>query len=99
MIQPESVLDDGLASADNTSEALEHLRSVNVHYRTRSWPAPFRATTHDLRVADGRKLSWIADESVHLVVTSPPYFTLKAYERRDGQMGEIADYELFFTMP
>jgi site-specific DNA-methyltransferase (adenine-specific) len=36
---------------------------------------------------------------VHLVVTSPPYFTLKAYERRDGQMGEIADYELFFTMP
>jgi len=34
--------------------------------------------------------------SVHLVVTSPPYWTLKEYAPdNDGQMGHIADYELF----
>jgi modification methylase len=34
---------------------------------------------------------------VDLVVTSPPYWTLKQYkEGRDGQMGDIADYEEFF---
>jgi DNA modification methylase len=32
---------------------------------------------------------------VHLVVTSPPYFTLKRYARRDGQLAEIEAYETF----
>ncbi|MCK7473163.1 MAG: site-specific DNA-methyltransferase [Rhodopseudomonas palustris] len=31
--------------------------------------------------------------SVHLVVTSPPYWTLKDYNPGEGQMGEIEDYE------
>src|SRR5207248_7670836 len=34
-------------------------------------------------------------ESVHLVVTSPPYFTLKKYENNENQLGEIEDYEKF----
>jgi site-specific DNA-methyltransferase (adenine-specific) len=46
-------------------------------------------------MGDARKLEWIPDESVHLVVTSPPYFTLKTYARREGQMAEIEDYEHF----
>lgn len=32
---------------------------------------------------------------MHLVVTSPPYFTLKRYARRDGQLAEIEAYETF----
>jgi len=32
---------------------------------------------------------------VHLVVTSPPYWTLKEYAQNDWQMGAIADYEHF----
>jgi site-specific DNA-methyltransferase (adenine-specific) len=32
---------------------------------------------------------------VHLVVTSPPYWILKKYEAREGQLGDIADYENF----
>lgn len=32
----------------------------------------FVPTTHTLVNGDSRDLSWIADESVHLVVTSPP---------------------------
>jgi site-specific DNA-methyltransferase (adenine-specific) len=36
------------------------------------------------------------DKSVHLVITSPPYFDLKQYAAEvDGQLGEIHDYEYF----
>lgn len=44
---------------------------------------------------DARELDWIPDESVHLVVTSPPYWTLKRYPENDLQLGHIADYEHF----
>jgi modification methylase len=34
-------------------------------------------------------------ESIHLVVTSPPYWTLKKYLNTEGQLGHIEDYETF----
>ena len=34
-------------------------------------------------------------ESVHLVITSPPYWTLKEYHRSKGQIGYISDYDQF----
>src|SRR5438034_934867 len=47
-------------------------------------------TTHDILLGDARLgLSTIADQSVHLVLTSPPYWTLKEYRDSDGQMGHI----------
>jgi hypothetical protein len=36
-------------------------------------------TTHSLFLGDARKMSGVESESVHLVVTSPPYWTLKEY--------------------
>ena len=42
-------------------------------------------------------MGFLGDEDVHLVVTSPPYWTLKEYRRVDGQLGWIADYEQFLT--
>jgi DNA modification methylase len=48
-----------------------------------------------LRCGDARELSWIADESVHLVLTSPPYWTLKEYPSNENQLGLVADYEQF----
>ncbi|MCE5326804.1 MAG: site-specific DNA-methyltransferase [Planctomycetaceae bacterium] len=53
------------------------------------------ATTHRIVRGDARNLSFIADESVHLVVTSPPYWTLKEYEPHVDQLGHVADYEEF----
>ena len=44
---------------------------------------------------DARNLSFIPDESVHLVVTSPPYWILKRYHDNPGQMGHIEDYDMF----
>jgi DNA modification methylase len=52
-------------------------------------------TNHRLINGDARDLSFIPDESVHLVVTSPPYWNLKRYNDHPGQMGHIQDYELF----
>lgn len=52
-------------------------------------------TRHRLRVGDARDLDWIDDRSVHLVVTSPPYFNLKKYNDHEGQLGDLDDYERF----
>jgi site-specific DNA-methyltransferase (adenine-specific) len=84
-----------LPESDNTPEGLRRFREVNGILRTAPWPSPFDTTTHLVRQGDARDLSWIPNESVHLVVTSPPYWTLKEYRDHPGQMGHIADYEAF----
>jgi DNA modification methylase len=52
-------------------------------------------TQHDICQGDARELSHIPDRSVHLVLTSPPYWTLKKYRDHDAQLGDVADYEAF----
>jgi len=54
-----------------------------------------KKTNQILRCGDARELDWIPDESVHLVVTSPPYWTLKEYPKHKGQLGSISGYEQF----
>ena len=48
-----------------------------------------------LRNGDARELDWLPDASVHLVVTSPPYWTLKEYNDTPGQLGHVREYEEF----
>lgn len=84
-----------LPEQDNTPEALQSLLAANLRYRQAPWPHPFDQTRHRLHLGDARDLAWIADESVHLVVTSPPYWTLKEYESSEYQMGAIQEYETF----
>lgn len=52
-------------------------------------------TKHVIYEGDARDLSALEDESVHLVVTSPPYAHLKRYEEHPEQLGHIDDYETF----
>jgi modification methylase len=52
-------------------------------------------TTHKLYLGDARNLLNLAPESVHLVLTSPPYWTLKEYRDSDAQLGHIEDYDQF----
>lgn len=52
-------------------------------------------TSHRLFLGDSRDLSVLPNESVHLAVTSPPYWILKEYAPREGQLGVIEDYENF----
>jgi len=62
------------------SEIVRSVRSIPTH--------------HLLLKGDSRHLR-LQDESVHLIVTSPPYWTLKEYRHSDGQLGHIADYDEF----
>lgn len=52
-------------------------------------------TRHRVILGDARRMSLVEDQSVHLVVTSPPYWTLQAYPSRDGQLGQVHDYVEF----
>ncbi len=54
-------------------------------------------TKHRLIREDARNLSFIEDLSVHLVVTSPPYWTLKKYNDHEDQLGDIDDYDTFLV--
>jgi DNA modification methylase len=51
-------------------------------------------TSHSAICGDARKMG-LSKESIHLVVTSPPYWTLKKYNESANQMGDIADYDMF----
>jgi DNA modification methylase len=54
-------------------------------------------TSHSLNRGDARAMSGLAPGSVHLVVTSPPYWTLKEYRDSEGQMGHIENYDEFLA--
>jgi DNA modification methylase len=54
-----------------------------------------RTTVHRLINGDSRDLSFLDDASIHLVVTSPPYWNLKRYNENPDQLGHIQDYEAF----
>jgi len=52
-------------------------------------------TVHTLYRGDSRNMGNCETESVHLVLTSPPYWTLKEYRESEGQLGHVEDYEQF----
>lgn len=56
-------------------------------------------TTHELHLGDARDLPHLGagQRHIHLVVTSPPYWTLKDYDggAADAQLGHVEDYNSF----
>ncbi len=89
-------VDAAVYQPDNTPGGLQALLEANRLSRESEWPTPFNTTHHQIHCGDARDLSWIPSGSVHLVVTSPPYWTLKEYERgNDNQLGDIESYDLF----
>lgn len=53
-------------------------------------------TTHKIITGDSRKMNLVADKSVHLVITSPPYWQLKDYGTKN-QIGYHDDYETYIN--
>ncbi|MBI4722169.1 MAG: site-specific DNA-methyltransferase [Candidatus Stahlbacteria bacterium] len=51
---------------------------------------------HKIIIGDSRKMEEIADESVHLIVTSPPYWQLKDYGPKE-QIGYNDSYENYIN--
>lgn len=54
-------------------------------------------TRHDLYLHDAREPLLLPPSSVHLVLTSPPYWTLKEYRQSKGQLGHVVDYQGFLV--
>jgi len=52
-------------------------------------------TSHTIYRGDARDMSGLEPQSVHLVLTSPPYWTLKEYRDSEGQLGHVEDYDQF----
>jgi DNA modification methylase len=54
-------------------------------------------TEHNLYCMDARQIGFVPNGSVHLVLTSPPYWTLKEYRQMPGQLGHVTEYETFLN--
>ena len=52
-------------------------------------------TRHVLVHGDARRMSKEKVGKAHLILTSPPYWTLKKYRNSSGQLGHIVDYDDF----
>ncbi|MFZ1749951.1 MAG: DNA methyltransferase [Saprospiraceae bacterium] len=53
-------------------------------------------TTHKIINGDSRQMNIVSDKSVHLVITSPPYWQLKDYGT-ENQIGYHEDYETYIN--
>ncbi|MBI2433032.1 MAG: site-specific DNA-methyltransferase [Candidatus Hydrogenedentes bacterium] len=80
-------LDDVLPTLARDEQAIRRIEAV----------VRGQKTSHELIHGDARAASVLEANSIHLVVTSPPYWTLKRYNDREGQMGHVADYDEFMT--
>jgi DNA modification methylase len=52
-------------------------------------------TEHRLYESDAREMDFLRPDSVQLVLTSPPYWTLKTYRDHKDQLGHVSDYDSF----
>jgi site-specific DNA-methyltransferase (adenine-specific) len=87
----------GIPQTDNEPGAVAALLKANRQLRQQRWPPPYDRTHHEMILGDARNLRFIPDDSVHLIVTSPPYFNLKCYasDASGAQLGRIDDYAAF----
>ena len=53
-------------------------------------------TMHKIIHGDSRQMNLVTDESVHLIITSPPYWQLKDYGTND-QIGYHETYESYIN--
>ena len=87
---PEITLDNSSLKKELPALAKDSERLAILHNSVAEIPLH-----HKLFGRDARSLDEVSDCSVHLVVTSPPYWTLKQYNESDGQLGNIEDFDDF----
>lgn len=91
-IVPERLLEDIKAEPQKAIPAMAKDPSACAEIEEAVRQAPSSQT---LVLGDARNLEFIPDESVQLVVTSPPYWTLKEYDDGPAQLGHVEDYGEF----
>lgn len=88
-------VDDILSGGEPSVE----LKRVAKRLAWENGHAPKR-TSHRIIEGDARQMTELKEGSVHLVVTSPPYFDLIDYEDENGngaQLGNLIEYEQFLS--
>lgn len=80
-------LDDVIPTLARDARAMRRIEGVVRAQRT----------MHELIHGDARVASGLEPNSIHLVVTSPPYWTLKQYNEHEHQLGHVEDYDQFMT--
>ena len=99
-VQSVALAQNGLQAADEQPAARvksQSARSIAATTIPKMVDYQGEPTKHVLRMGDARNLDWIADQSIHLIVTSPPYFNLKRYNDHEGQMGHIEELDEFLN--
>ena len=91
----DSFVPPGLIAGDDLQRELPQIAKNSVAMSQITEAIAQIPTTHRLQQGDARDLHMVSDESVHLVITSPPYWTLKKYNESQNQLGEIREYDEF----
>jgi DNA modification methylase len=87
----------GLVGAENLDDVIPGIaRDRKAMLRIESLVRSLK-TDHDLVHGDARGAAALGQNSVHLVVTSPPYWTLKRYNEHIDQLGHIGEYDHFIA--
>ncbi len=100
-VEPKNVLDteDSLlrefASRGNLDDIIPTLARDERAIRRIEAVVQRRPTRHELVLGDARTMSDLQSGVVQLVVTSPPYWTLKRYNDHHAQLGHVEDYDDF----
>jgi DNA modification methylase len=90
----ESLLPEALRHLEDPQTAIPRLAKDHDTMREVEAALLRVPTAHKLILGDARALR-LEPESVQLIVTSPPYWTLKEYRDSAGQLGHVADYSEF----
>jgi modification methylase len=94
-IDTEEDLYDHFCGKENLDDLIPTLARNPAAIRGIESFAQRRHTSHELILGDSRAQATIPNGSVHLVLTSPPYWTLKRYNDSAAQLGHISDYSSF----
>lgn len=88
---PQSLLERAQAEPQKAFPAIakDPEATARIDQAVRGLPSMHRLHNGDSRLIE------LEPESVELVVTSPPYWTLKKYNDHDRQLGDIQDYDKF----
>ncbi len=84
-----------LRNLKNPQKEIPRIASNTRHTKEIEQAVQNIPTNHSLWLGDARLASALEKESVHLVVTSPPYWNLKEYPVRNGQLGNFLSYNRF----
>lgn len=97
VIDPAEWLPDSLRGVEIDQTAIPRIAKDAALVREIEAKISNIPSAHTLRLGDARVLDFQADASVHLVLTSPPYWTLKQYNPGAAQLGDVDDYDEFLA--